>query len=138
MRVPQVFNDMSCLAIFDLEVLKEVLSPHEMFVRMLTVHCDQNSSYEITINGHRVSDCLFIREGNNVEVKIYRRTTHTGQYIHHTSNVAPNIKASVISALSRRAKLVCTKNDYLAEEHIKKTVLYGYPKNFVKKKSKKH
>ena len=24
---------------------------HEMFVRMLTVHCDQNNSYEITING---------------------------------------------------------------------------------------
>ena len=23
----------------------------DMFVRMLTVHCDQNNSYEITING---------------------------------------------------------------------------------------
>ena len=26
----------------------------EMFVRMLTVHCDQNDSYEITINGYPV------------------------------------------------------------------------------------
>ena len=26
-----------------------------MFVRMLTVHCDQNDSYEITINGFQVS-----------------------------------------------------------------------------------
>ena len=26
----------------------------EMFVRMLTVHCDQNSGYEITINGFQV------------------------------------------------------------------------------------
>ena len=25
-----------------------------MFVRMLTVHCDQNNSYEITINGFQV------------------------------------------------------------------------------------
>ena len=24
---------------------------NEMFVRMLTVHCDQNNSYEITMNG---------------------------------------------------------------------------------------
>ena len=26
----------------------------EMFVRMLTVHCDQNDIYEITINGYQV------------------------------------------------------------------------------------
>ena len=26
----------------------------EMFVRMLTVYCDQNNSYEITINGYQV------------------------------------------------------------------------------------
>ena len=26
-----------------------------MFVRMLTVHCDQNDSYEITNNGFQVS-----------------------------------------------------------------------------------
>ena len=26
----------------------------EMFVRMLTVHCDQNDSYEITVNGFQV------------------------------------------------------------------------------------
>ena len=26
----------------------------KMFVRMLTVHCDQNNSYEITINGFQV------------------------------------------------------------------------------------
>ena len=27
---------------------------NEIFVRMLTVHCDQNDSYEITINGYPV------------------------------------------------------------------------------------
>ena len=35
----------------------------EMFVRMLTVHCDQNDSYEITINGFKVRK---IRETRNV------------------------------------------------------------------------
>ena len=27
---------------------------YEMFARMLTVHCDQSDSYEITINGFKV------------------------------------------------------------------------------------
>jgi hypothetical protein len=85
-------------------------------------------------------DCLVIREGNNSEVKVYEKPTHMGQYIHYASNVAPNIKASVISALTRRAKLVCTKNDYLAEElqYIMKTMmLNGYPKSFIEKEIKK-
>ena len=35
---------------------------HEMFVRMLTVHCDQNNSYEITIkNGFQVRKINEIR-----------------------------------------------------------------------------
>ena len=33
----------------------------EMFVRMLTVHCDQNNSYEITINGFQVRKINEIR-----------------------------------------------------------------------------
>ena len=48
MRSSQVHEDLyvalECLKIFDIE----------MFVRMLTVHCDQNNSYEITINGFQV------------------------------------------------------------------------------------
>ena len=37
------------------------LFPFEMFVRMLTVHCDQNNSYEITINGFQVRKINEIR-----------------------------------------------------------------------------
>ena len=33
----------------------------EMFVNMLTVHCDQNNSYEITINGFKVRKINEIR-----------------------------------------------------------------------------
>ena len=76
------------------------------------------------------------REGNNLEVKIYKKQTHTGQYIHYTSKVAPNIKASVITAWARRTTLVCTKNDYLAEElqYIKITMmLNSYSKSFIGK-----
>ena len=35
---------------------------NEMFVRMLTVHCDQNNSYEITINGFQVRNINEIRK----------------------------------------------------------------------------
>ena len=34
---------------------------NEMFLRMLTVHCDQNNSYEITINGFQVINIKEIR-----------------------------------------------------------------------------
>ena len=35
---------------------------NEMFVRVLTVHCDQNNSYEITINGYQVRKVNEIRK----------------------------------------------------------------------------
>ena len=34
---------------------------NKMFVRMLTVHCDQNNSYEITLNGFQVRKINEIR-----------------------------------------------------------------------------
>ena len=37
---------------------------YQMFVRMLTVNCDQNNSYEITINGFQVRK---INEINEIE-----------------------------------------------------------------------
>ena len=39
----------------------EVTRLYEMFVRMLTVHCDQNNRYEITINGFQVRKINEIR-----------------------------------------------------------------------------
>ena len=40
---------------------------YEMFVRMLTVHCDQNDSYEKAINGFQVRK---MNEIINVNVKV--------------------------------------------------------------------
>ena len=40
------------MPLFEKEV--KIWNFDEMFVRMLTVHCDQNNSYEITINGFQV------------------------------------------------------------------------------------
>ena len=49
-----------------------------MFVRMLTVHCDQNDSYEITINGFQVIKINAIR---NVSKKIPFLITETSYQI---------------------------------------------------------
>ena len=49
-------------------------------------------------------------------------------------------KQGVTYSVTRRAKLICTKNEYLAEEiqYIMKTMmLNGYPKTFVEKEIKK-
>lgn len=61
-------------------------------------------------------DWLVIREDSNLRENVYNKPTHTNEYILYTPNVASTIEASVISALSRRAKLVSAKNDYLVEE----------------------
>ena len=43
-----------------------IFSPRvtEMFVRMLTVHSDQNNSYEITINGFQVRKMIEMKKRN--------------------------------------------------------------------------
>ena len=59
----------------------------KMFVRMLTVHCDQNNSYEITINGFQVRKINEIRNGylqvlNLVNIQTsaltLRKVSHSG------------------------------------------------------------
>ena len=107
--------------------------PQIMLSELNNIHLQVNFIFEPMVNNQMpFLDCLVIREGNNLEVKVYKKPTLTGQYIHCTSNVAPNINTSVISAPTRRAKLVCTKNAYLAEElqYIQKTmILNGYSKS---------
>ena len=55
------------IRIFSIFLFHIFLSPiqskatDEMFVRMLTVHCDQKNSYEITINGFQVRKINEIR-----------------------------------------------------------------------------
>ena len=40
---------------------------NEMFVKMLIVYCDQNNSYEITMNGYQARKIIEIRE--NIEIR---------------------------------------------------------------------
>ena len=40
--------------------------------------------------------------------KVYRKTTHTGQYTHFSSNELLRVKLSTIKSLVRREKFICS------------------------------
>ena len=54
-------------------------------------------------------DCL-IERGNEerLQTKLYRKKTHTGQYMHYTSNQPEYAKVGTIKTLVRRANIVCS------------------------------
>ena len=65
----------------------------EMFVRMLTVHCDQNNSYEITINGFKVRK---INEIRNVIFGLRYGKPSTASGYHQVLNLV-NIPTSALT-----------------------------------------
>ena len=114
-----------------------------MLLELHDDHLQVNFSFEPMLNNQMpFLDCLVIREGNNFEVKVYKnQQTRVDTFITLLSNAVPNIKASGISELTRRAKLICTKNRYLAEDlqYITATmVVNGYYKSFVEKEIERH
>ena len=68
-------------------------------------------------------DCLIeIDNGGRLQTKVYRKKTHTGQYIHYTSNQLEHVKVGTIKTLVRRAETVCSTEESLTDElnYIKK------------------
>ena len=62
--------------------------------------------------------------------KVYRKPTHTGQYINFSSNQQLHVKLSTIKALGRRAKFIFDDQTSLNKEisySKKKIQLNGYP-----------
>ena len=80
-------------------------------------------------------DCLIFRnDENRLGTKVYRKPTHTGQYINFQSNQPFHVKLSTIKTLTRRAKLICTdKSDFQEEiNYVQKTMeMNEFPKNIV-------
>ncbi|KAK6178378.1 hypothetical protein SNE40_013173 [Patella caerulea] len=52
-------------------------------------------------------DVLVNRNGSTIQTSIYRKPTHTDQYIHYQSNHPIKVKAATISTLAHRAKEIC-------------------------------
>ena len=78
-----------------------------------------------------------------LQTKVYQKKTHTGQYMHYTSNQLEHVKLGTIKRLVRRAKIVCSTEESLTDEidYIKnkqtnkqKTMqLNGYPEKLITK-----
>ena len=101
-------------------------------------NCKVQFTYESTTNNTLpVLDCLIKRDNEGrLQTKVYRKKTHTGQYLHYTSNQPEHVKIGTIKTLVRRAKIVCSTEESLTDEldYIKKTMrLNGYPEKLITK-----
>ena len=75
-------------------------------------------------------------QDGTISVKVYRKPTHTDQYLSFTSHHSARSKQSVITALFNRAENVITNNTELKQEqqHITKVLQSnGYSKQFTDK-----
>ena len=76
-----------------------------------------------------------------ISVKVYRKPTHTNQYLNYTSHHSASAKQSVITALFDRAdNVVSSKKDRGEEkQHILAALQQnGYPRDFIMKTVKQH
>ena len=63
-------------------------------------------------------------EEGRLNTKVYRKPTHTDQYLHWDSHHSITSKYSVIGTLYHRARTVCSNQEYLnnEEEHLIKSL----------------
>ena len=73
---------------------------------------------------------LTVRDDGSIKVKIYRKPTHTDQYLHFSSNHHVSQKLSVPKTLLRRADVMISEEEDRIEEeaHVSTTLRRcGYP-----------
>ena len=62
-------------------------------------------------------DTLLKRNNGEISVLVYRKPTHTYQYLHYSSHHQTSCKESVVSSLFNRAYSVITNKDDLHKEN---------------------
>ncbi|KAK6175878.1 hypothetical protein SNE40_014255 [Patella caerulea] len=85
-------------------------------------------------------DVCVSKTNNSIRTGVYRKPTHTDQYIHLKSNHPNSVKSATISALVNRAKKICDPESLSKEiDHLKYvfTNFNGYPEKFVTNTIKK-
>ncbi|XP_046545191.1 uncharacterized protein LOC124255340 [Haliotis rubra] len=72
---------------------------------------------------------------NTFQTTVYRKPTHTNQYVNYQSNHPPQVKAGIISTLTRRAKNICSINRQEEINHLKEAFIdhNDYPPQLVNK-----
>ena len=56
-------------------------------------------------------DTLLKRNNGEISVLVYRKPTHTGQYLHYSSHHQTSCKVSVVSSLFNRAYSIITNKE---------------------------
>ena len=81
-------------------------------------------------------DTLLKRNNGEISVLVYRKPTHTDQYLHYSSHHQTSCKESVVSSLFNRAYSIITNKDDLHKENARiKQVLKenGYRESIINK-----
>ena len=75
-------------------------------------------------------DVMVRRNNQKIQTSVYRKPTHTGQYLNFSSNHSSNTKHGIVRTLVDRALTICNSEDTLQEEinNIKSDLTRnGYP-----------
>ena len=80
-------------------------------------------------------DVLVTKEGNHTTTSIYKKKTHTDQYLHYESYHHPRIKSGIMSCLRTRAERLCQEDNVTKEKkHLCNLfVASGYPEEMTRK-----
>ena len=83
-------------------------------------------------------DVKVTKDNNNkLQTSVYRKPTHTDQYLHFTSHHPLQVKTGIIATLARRARNICSTQDSLETElnHLRHVFTHfnDYPPELVNK-----
>ena len=81
------------------------------------------------------------REDGSLDISIYRKPTHTDQYLHFQSHHPTHVKRGEVRGLHDRARVIITMQDNLQKEvdHLAGILKQnGYPANFIHNASAPH
>ncbi|XP_067671794.1 uncharacterized protein [Haliotis asinina] len=119
-------------------VLKPDNDPLELLNHLNKQHPTVKFTMEAETNNQiPFLDILVSRNhSNQLQTTVYRKPTHTNQYVHYQSNHPPRVKSGIISTLTRRAKNVSSIKLHEEINHLRDVFvnLNDYPPQPVNRK----
>ena len=61
-------------------------------------------------------DILIDRNNDKITTTVYRKPTHTGQYLHYISNHPKNTEQVIVNSVQNRSTVICSNEDDLLKE----------------------
>ena len=89
-----------------------------VFHHINNLHQNINFTIEEESNGElALLDTLLKRNNGQISVLVYRKPSHTDQYLHYSSHYQTSYKESVVSSFFNRAHFIITNKENLHKEH---------------------